>query len=93
MGADLEEREFSEQPLTEAEIRAIAGGRPIADLLNPAREAYRERGFDRRTPSDDEALAAVAEESNLLYRPIAIRGDRMVLGFQEEGLRKLAAEQ
>ena len=93
LGANLEEREFSKQPLTADEIRSIAGGRPVSDLLNPARDAYREKGFDRRAPSDDEALAAIADESNLLYRPIAIKGDRMVLGYQEEELRALAAEE
>ncbi|MCA1596552.1 MAG: hypothetical protein LC772_09045 [Chloroflexi bacterium] len=92
LNVPLVEREYSGSPLTEAEIREIAGPRPIAELLNPAREAFKELGFDQRTPDDAEALAALASETNLLYRPIAIRGDRMVKGFQEEELRALAAD-
>jgi arsenate reductase-like glutaredoxin family protein len=41
-------------------------------------------------PTRDEALRLMAQEPNLIRRPIVIRGRQMVLGYDEEGLRKLA---
>ena len=41
-------------------------------------------------PARDEALKLMAQEPNLIRRPIVIRGGQMVLGYDEEGLRKLA---
>lgn len=92
LDAQFEDREYSAKPLTEAEIREIAGSRSPLELMNPERPAYRELGFDEHTPTEDEAVRAMAQENNLIYRPIAIRGDRIVLGFKEEELRELIAD-
>jgi arsenate reductase-like glutaredoxin family protein len=87
----LEEREFSRTPLTAAEIREIAGSRSPIDLMNPERPVYKEQGFDRRRPTEDEAVEAMAADNNLIYRPIVIRGEKMVKGFDEAAIRELAA--
>ena len=86
------EREFSERPLTEEEIRRIAGSGNVLELLNPARPAYAERGFDQRKPTEPEAIDALIHEANLIYRPIVIWKDRRILGLQEEAIQALIEE-
>jgi len=41
-------------------------------------------------PSRDEALKLMAQEPNLIWRPIVLRGGQMVLGYDVDGLRNLA---
>ncbi|MGH9790260.1 MAG: arsenate reductase family protein, partial [Candidatus Acidiferrales bacterium] len=58
--------------------------------LNPRNELYRERKMKERPPSRAEAIKLTAAEPNLIRRPVVIKGRQIVLGYDEEGLRKLA---
>jgi arsenate reductase-like glutaredoxin family protein len=40
-------------------------------------------------PSRAEAIKLMAKEPNLIRRPMVQRGTQMVLGFDEEGFRRL----
>lgn len=42
-------------------------------------------------PSRDEALRLMSENPNLIKRPIAIRGRKIVLGWDEEKLGELSS--
>jgi arsenate reductase-like glutaredoxin family protein len=53
---------------------------------------YRLRKMKENPPTRAEALKLMAQEPNLIRRPIVIRGGQMILGYDEEGLRKLAKE-
>lgn len=41
-------------------------------------------------PSRADALKMMAAEPNLIRRPVVISGKRIVLGYDEEALKKLA---
>jgi arsenate reductase-like glutaredoxin family protein len=90
VGAELDEHDLGKDRLTAEQLDALMGSRDHLDFLNPRNELYRQRRMKEHPPTRDEALKLMAMEPNLIRRPIVIRGGRMVLGFDEEGLRKLA---
>ena len=85
----MESRDLSAEPLTEAELDALIGERDYKEFLNPRNELYRARKMTEHPPSRAEAIQLMAEEPNLIRRPVVIRGSQMVLGFDEEAYKKL----
>lgn len=78
-------REYRDDPLDEGELRDVLaklGVGPRA-VLRP-KEATAE-GIDAAT-GDDELIARMAATPTLLQRPIAVRGERAVLGRPVEAL-------
>ena len=86
----LEEHDLGKERLSAEQIDALIGARNHLDFLNPRNELYRKRKMKEHPPARQEALELMAGEPNLIRRPIVIRGGQMVLGYDEEGLRKLA---
>jgi arsenate reductase (glutaredoxin) len=89
-GVELDEHDLGKDRLTVEQLDTLIGSRNHLDFLNPRNELYRQRKMKERPPARDEALKLMAHEPNLIRRPIVIRGGQMVLGWDEEGLRKLA---
>lgn len=83
-------RDLSKQPLTVAELDALIGDRDYRLFLNPKNELYRKRKMKQNPPSRAEALRLMAQEPNLIRRPVVIKGKQIVLGYDEEALKKLA---
>lgn len=78
-------REYREDPLDEAELRDVLkrlGVGPRAVLRPKEAEA---EGIDA-TVTDDELIARMAAMPTLLQRPIAVKGERAVLGRPVEAL-------
>jgi arsenate reductase-like glutaredoxin family protein len=89
LGAELDSRDLSAERLTEAELEALIGQRDYKEFLNPRNELYRTRNMNEHPPSRTEAIRLMAQEPNLIRRPIVIRGSQMVLGFDEDAYKKL----
>ncbi len=87
---DLDEHDLGKERLTAEQLDGLIGSRSYLDFLNPRHELYRERKMKEHPPARDEALKLMAEQPNLIRRPIVIRGGEMLLGYDEQGLRKLA---
>ncbi len=87
---EFEEVDLS-RGLSVEELEKLIGKRDYRQFLNPRNELYRERKMKEHPPSRDEALRLMAENPNLIRRPILIRGSRMVLGFDEAEFRALAS--
>ncbi len=81
-------REYTKEPLTEAEIREVLG-----KLGCGPREVLRGRDAKKAeltgTESDDELIGLMAENPRLLQRPIGVVGDRAVIGRPAEALLEL----
>ena len=88
-GAELETRDLDKQRLSEAELDKLIGARDYTQFLNTRNELYRERNMKEKPPSRAEAIRLMAREPNLIRRPVVIRGGQMVLGYDEEALKKL----
>jgi arsenate reductase-like glutaredoxin family protein len=75
--------------LTAAEVETILGNEAIAPFLNTRHALYKERGFATKLPSRPELIQLILAEPNLLRRPIARKGDQVVLGFDQQALKNL----
>ena len=67
----------------------LIGKRDYRLFLNSRNELYRERGMKENPPPREEALRLMSENPNLIKRPILVKGNRMVLGFDEPAMAAL----
>jgi arsenate reductase len=89
-GVELAFRDLDKERLTVEELDRLIGKRDYRRFLNFRNELYRERNMKEKPPSRDEALRLMAETPNLIRRPVVISGGEIILGFDEEALKKLA---
>ena len=78
-------REYTKEPLTEAEIRDVLGKLQLGprDVLR-TRDANK-AGLDG-SESDDVLIALMADNPRLLQRPIGVLGDKAAVGRPAENL-------
>jgi arsenate reductase-like glutaredoxin family protein len=86
--AAFEEREINKSPLSADELDALIGKRNYLEFLNTRNDLYRERNMKEKPPSRAEALKLMAAEPNLMKRPILVKGQDIVLGFDEKAYAK-----
>ena len=86
---EMEFRDMNADPLSEKELDALIGERDYKDFINTRNELYRARNMKVKPPSRKAALALMAREPNLIRRPVVIRGNKIILGYDEEALKKL----
>ena len=89
LGASVQERDMSKQPLSADELRALIGEREIAPYLNPRNEQYREQKMKQNPPSRDQAIALMAENANLVRRPLLVTDHDTVFGWDEAAYRRI----
>ena len=84
-------RDLFKQPLTAAEIRALAAKSPVGvrGLLSTRTSQYKALGLDTKQVSDAELIALMAKEPRLLRRPLTLAGNRLVIGFDGPALEAL----
>jgi arsenate reductase (glutaredoxin) len=75
--------------LTESQLDQLIGKRDYRSFLNSRNELFRERGMAQNPPPRAEALRLMAEFPNLIKRPILVKGDQILLGFDAEAYEKL----
>jgi len=85
-GAAYTYREYTKDPLTADEIRSVLGklGLTAHDVAR-TRDANK-LGIDLSATDEASLIAAMAENPGLLQRPIAVVGDRAVLGRPVDGI-------
>ena len=69
--------------LSVEELEKLIGKRDYRLFLNPRNELYRERGMKENPPPREEALRLMAENPNLIRRPILVKGREVVTGVDE----------
>ena len=80
-------------PLTAAELDELIGERPVTEFLHPVSALYRERNMAENPPSREEAIRLMAEDPNLILRPVIRSGDRVVARPDDAALAALAGIQ
>jgi arsenate reductase len=90
-GIDFDRVDFHVEPLSEDEIRELVRktGRPAQELFRAREPVYQELGLGERDVDDEEAIALMAEHTELMQRPVIVRGDRAVLGRPVERVLEL----
>jgi len=89
-GAAFDERRYLEDPLSRAELEELSRrlGLPVREWVRRGEAAWKEAGLGAEA-SDARLLEAIAAHPILLQRPIAIRGERAVLGRPPERVVEL----
>jgi arsenate reductase len=90
-GIDFDRVDYHVEPLSEDQIRALVEktGRPARELFRAREPVYEELGLGEREVDDDEAIALMAQHTELMQRPVVVRGDRAVLGRPVERVLEL----
>lgn len=90
---DYEPRDYARRPLTEDDIRAIAGPHALRDVMNPRSPSFRKLGIERDSIDDDQALELMLDNQNLVRRPTLAAGDVRIFGFDADGYEELASSE
>lgn len=89
LGAELELRSLDKQRLTKDELDKLIGERDYKRFLSTRNDLYRTRKMKDHPPSRAEAIRLMVEQPNLIRRPVAIRGKRLVLGYDEQAYKEI----
>lgn len=87
----FDERELNAQPMTTEELDLLIGQHDYKLFLNTRNELYREKKMKERPPTRAEAVKLMAAQPNLIKRPLLVRGQRVVYGFDEDEFKALLA--
>jgi len=90
-GVDVHLRRYLEDAPSREELsaaRAALGNPPAIEMMRPGEARFKELGLSK-TDDDARLLVAMAENPVLIERPLAIRGDRAVIGRPPEKLLEL----
>jgi Spx/MgsR family transcriptional regulator len=88
-GFDLLLRDIGKDRLRADEIENLIGKRDYKTFLNTRNEIYRRENMKENPPSRAEAIKMIAQEPNLIRRPIIIAGKKLILGFDQESIDSL----
>jgi arsenate reductase len=79
------------EPIGEAKLRELLKKMGVGprELLRTGEAVYKELELGKREVSDDELIRLMAENPDLIQRPIVERGRRAVLGRPAERIREL----
>lgn len=75
--------------MSAAELDELIGERDYTEFLNSRNELFRRKKMNINRPSREEAVRMMAEEPNLIRRPVIVAGKRIILGFNEEAVDSL----
>jgi Spx/MgsR family transcriptional regulator len=87
---ELDMRDLGKDRLSVEELDKLIGKRDHRTFLNTRNELYRAMKMKENPPSRDEALKLMAAEPNLIRRPVVLRGRDIVLGYDEEALKRIS---
>lgn len=69
------------QGLSEEHLDRLIDGRDYLQFLNTRNELYREKKMKENPPTRAEAIRLMAAHPNLIKRPLIVRGDEVLFGF------------
>lgn len=87
---ELDSRDLGKERLSVEELDALIGKRDYRMFLNTRNALYRSRNMGQNPPAREDALKLMAAEPNLIRRPLALRGSDMVVGYDEEALKRIS---
>ncbi len=88
----FDERELGKSPMTTEELDLLIGQHDYKLYLNSRNEVFRARKMKEHPPTRAEAVKLMAAEPNLIKRPLLVRGQKVVFGFDEDGFRALMSK-
>lgn len=90
-GARIEERDFFQQRLSEAELRELLGDRPIASIFSWKSPSAKALGLREGAEPPEKLLRLMLDEPRLIRRPLILVDGELVIGFDQKRLVQLLA--
>ncbi len=90
-GVEFDAVNYYETPLGARELRELIDKLGISprELMRKDEQVYRDLQIGKRDLSDEELIALMIENPDLIQRPIVVRGDRAVLCRPPENVEEL----
>jgi arsenate reductase-like glutaredoxin family protein len=88
LAVELAERDYAKQPLNEKELKDLFKAVDPRDYINPKSPAFKKMNLKGRVITPEQALKLIAQEPNLIKRPLTITGRKIIAGFDRDQLRK-----
>ena len=90
-GVEYEKINYYKQPLTAAKLRELLDKAGLAprDILRSGEKIARELGLAKAQLTDDELIAVMLANPDLIQRPIVERGGKAVLGRPTEKINEI----
>jgi arsenate reductase-like glutaredoxin family protein len=85
---ELEERDYARDPLDLTELRDLFKGRDPRDFLSTKSPAFKAMGLQGKTLTAEQALKLMAQEPNLIRRPLVVVGREMIAGLDRDRLKQ-----
>lgn len=80
----LRKHDLSKEPPSRTLLSRLIDQYGVEKVLNPKSPAFKARGLDIAAVTKKMALDLIEEEPNLLKRPLILRGDDAIFGFNAE---------
>ena len=80
----VQERDYVKEPFAEKELQELIGDRDVKIFLNTRNELVQKLGWKNNPPTKSQFIQQALQEPNVIKRPILKKGDKLVLGFDEE---------
>lgn len=92
LGVPVMKREYFKQRFTREELAALLEriGRRPAEVLSTRSRPYKELDLASQELSDGELLDLMVAHPQLLRRPLTVRGNEAVVGFNRSAIQALA---
>ncbi len=87
LGVDADDRDYAKSPFSVTELEQLFAGRDPREFLNPKSPAYKAMGLAGKSLTPAQTIKLMAQEPNLIKRPIVVVGKEMIAGFDRDRLR------
>jgi arsenate reductase-like glutaredoxin family protein len=88
LALELDERDYAKQPLSEGELKDLFKAVDPREYINPKSPALKAMNLKGKTLTPEQAIKLMAQEPNLIKRPLTIAGRKIIAGFDRDELRK-----
>ena len=85
---ELEERDYARTPLDVAELKDLFKGHDPRDFLNAKSPAFKAMGLRGKTLTAEQAFKLMAQEPNLIRRPLVVVGREIIAGLDRDRLKQ-----
>ncbi|MGH8337959.1 MAG: arsenate reductase family protein [Gammaproteobacteria bacterium] len=92
LGAEVEERNYAKERLTLDELKSIFKGADPRDYINPKSPAFKALQLKGKPLTQAQAFALMAQEPNLIKRPVTVVGKKIIAGFDRDALHEALKE-
>ena len=85
---ELEERDYAKNPLDLTDLKELFKGRDPRDFLNAKSPTFKAMGLQSKTLSAEQTLKLMAQEPNLIRRPLVVVGREIIAGLDRDRLKQ-----